>query len=190
MDKNTQMTEVLPSAPVEERENGGIGPVIRIGQLGKPHGIRGEINFTFTTDVWDNVDAEYLLLKTDGILVPFYLDEYRFRTDTTALLHFDGLDTVDDIQEYSGCEVYFPYSLLPEEDDSEYTWQHLVGYSIVDTQLGHIGEILRVDDSTPNVLFELQDGSLLPAAEDLICDVDHTERVLHMQLPDGLFDLD
>jgi hypothetical protein len=40
------------------------------------------------------------------------------------------------------------------------------------------------------MLFELQDGSLLPAAEDLICDVDHTERVLHMQLPDGLFDLD
>ena len=35
--------------------------------------------FAITDDVFDRVDAEYLVLDIDGILVPFYLEEYRFR---------------------------------------------------------------------------------------------------------------
>ena len=49
--------------------------VYKIGQLGKPHGYKGEIGFSFTSDVWDKVEADYLFLMLDGILVPFFLDE-------------------------------------------------------------------------------------------------------------------
>ena len=52
--------------------------VYKIGKLGKPHGVKGEITFAITDDVFDRVDAEYLVLDIDGILVPFYLEEYRF----------------------------------------------------------------------------------------------------------------
>ena len=33
--------------------------VYKIGILGKPHGVRGEIQFRFTDDVFDQCDAEY-----------------------------------------------------------------------------------------------------------------------------------
>ena len=36
--------------------------VYKIGQLGKPHGVKGEISFSFTTDVWDRVEADYLVI--------------------------------------------------------------------------------------------------------------------------------
>ena len=40
--------------------------VYRIGRLGKPHGVRGELSFQFEDDIFDRVDADYLILDIDG----------------------------------------------------------------------------------------------------------------------------
>ena len=61
--------------------------VYKIGKLGKPHGVKGEITFAITDDVFDRVDAEYLVLDIDGILVPFYLEEYRLRISIPRSRH-------------------------------------------------------------------------------------------------------
>lgn len=58
--------------------------VYKIGIFNKPHGIHGELSFTFTDDIFDRVEAEYLICLLDGIFVPFFIEEYRFRSDTTA----------------------------------------------------------------------------------------------------------
>lgn len=34
--------------------------VYRIGRIGKPHGVGGELSFMFDDDVFDRCDAEYL----------------------------------------------------------------------------------------------------------------------------------
>ena len=67
--------------------------VYRIGKIGKPHGVKGEVTMMFNDDVFDRVDAEYIILKTEGILVPFFFEEYRFRSDETAIVKFCDIDT-------------------------------------------------------------------------------------------------
>ena len=163
--------------------------VYKIGQLGKPHGVKGEISFSFTTDVWDRVEADYLVLLVDGILVPFFLEEYRFRGEHSALLKFIDLDTVESIQDIIGAEVYFPYSLTPDDDEADYTWSYFEGFHVHDEKAGDLGSIVRVDESTDNVLFELESGQLLPAVEAFITEIDHEGRIVRMQLPDGLLEL-
>ena len=163
--------------------------VYKIGQLGKPHSYKGEISFSFTTDVWDRVDADYLILLLDGILVPFFLEEYRFRGEHSALLKFVGLDSIESLQDIVGAEVYFPYSLTPEDEEVDYTWQSFVGYRIIDDEAGELGEVKSVDESTVNVLFELENGTLLPAVEEFIEEIDHEGRFLRMHLPEGLVEL-
>ena len=54
--------------------------VYKIGIFNKPHGIHGELSFTFTDDIFDRVEAEYLICLLDGIFVPFFIEEYRFRS--------------------------------------------------------------------------------------------------------------
>ncbi len=162
--------------------------VYKIGVLNKPHGVKGEISFTFTDDVWDRVEADYLICRIEGILVPFFLEEYRFRSEHSALLKFKGLDSCDDVQEMSGCEVYFPHALTPEEEPEDNSWQYFTGFRVVDHVAGDLGTIAAVDESTQNVLFKV--GHLLiPAAEDFVEDIDHKERVIRMRLPEGLTEL-
>ena len=52
--------------------------VFKIGIFNKPHGVKGEISFTFTDDIFDRVECEYLVCLLDGIFVPFFIEEYRF----------------------------------------------------------------------------------------------------------------
>ena len=65
--------------------------VYKIGLFNKPHGIHGELQFTFTDDIFDRVDCDYLVCLLDGIFVPFFMEEYRFRSDSTALVKLEGV---------------------------------------------------------------------------------------------------
>jgi len=87
--------------------------VYKIGSLTRTHGVRGEVAFQFTDDVWDRVEADYLFLRLDGLLVPFFLEEWRFRSDNVALLKFEDIDSADDARRIVGTEVYFPKDLTP-----------------------------------------------------------------------------
>ena len=72
--------------------------IFKIGIFNKPHGVKGEVSFTFTDDIFDRVDCEYLVCLLDGIFVPFFIEEYRFRSDTTALVKLEGVDKVKDVR--------------------------------------------------------------------------------------------
>lgn len=143
----------------------------------------------FTDDVWDRADADYVFLEVDGIQVPFFLEGWRFRSDSVALLKFQDIDSSEDANEYVGADVYFPHSLTPEPDeDDEYTWRHFTGWQVVDAQAGPIGIIDYVEDSTVNTIFCV-DGKLVPANEDFIERIEAKERIVYMTLPEGLLDL-
>ena len=160
--------------------------VYKIGRIGKPHGIGGEVTLRFSDDVFDRVDAEYLVLMVDGILVPFFIEEYRFRSEEVALVKFEDIDIMDRAAELTGCDVFFPRHLA-DIDNDVLTWSQIVGYDIVDVASGKvIGRIESVDESTINVLLELADGTLIPAVDEFIDDIDHEARKLFMSLPDGL----
>lgn len=162
--------------------------IYKIGRITRTHGVKGEVAMQFTDDVWDRVDADYLVLCIDGIHVPFFMEEYRFRSDTVALVKFLGYDSADDARELCGLDVWFPHSLTPDTHEGDYTWQYFTGFRVVDEKAGLLGTVDQVDDTTANVLLHI--GPLMvPAAEELITDVDHQGRTLHMRLPEGLLDL-
>ena len=163
--------------------------VYKIGKLGKAHGVKGEISFLFDDDVFDRTDADYLILDMDGILVPFFIEEYRFKTDDNALMKFEGIDTQERARELTGCEVYFPREMA-EDDEEQLSWAAIVGFELIDAITGKVaGKIASVDDSTINILFELEDGKLIPASEELITNVDTKKQQIIVKLPEGILEL-
>ena len=127
----------------------------------KPHGIGGELQFTFTDDIFelqftftddifDRVEAEYVVCPMDGILVPFFIESYRFRSDTTALMKLEGVDTQEQARQFINTPVYFPVKHAEEGEPGELSWDFFVGFRLEDTVHGHLGEVADVDTSTPN----------------------------------------
>ena len=163
--------------------------VYKIGRIGKAHGVKGEVSFNFDDDVFDRVEAEYLILEVDGILVPFFMEEYRFRSDSTALVKFEDIDTQERARELTNCDVYFLRDLADDEEEV-LTYSFLVVFGIIDASTGKkVGTIASIDESTLNILFELEDGTLIPASEELITDIDKDNKTITIALPEGILDL-
>lgn len=162
--------------------------VYKIGRLGKAHGVKGEVSFQFDDDVFDRTDADYLILDIDGILVPFFMEEYRFRSDALALVKFCDVDTQERASELTGSNVYF--RALAEDEEGMPSLASLIGFDLVEAKDGiRVGTIATIDDSTANLLFELEDGRLIPASDDLITDINIKERTIKMEIPEGLLEI-
>lgn len=165
--------------------------VFKIGVINKPHGVKGEVSFSFTDDIFDRVeDCDYLILMMDGILVPFFWEEYRFKSDNVVLVKFEGIDTAERAKMFINVEVYFPKKYMDEQDEIT-SWNFFVGFQVNDVRHGALGEIVDVDDATMNVLFVIEkegEELLLPAHEEFILDLDKKNRVLTVEIPEGLLD--
>ena len=156
--------------------------VYKIGIFNKPHGIHGELSFTFTDDIFDRVEAEYLICLLDGIFVPFFIEEYRFRSDTTALVKLEGVDTAERARMFTNIEVYFPMKHAEEAGPGELSWDFFVGFRMEEIHYGKLGEVTDVDYKGEELL--------IPAQEDFIIDIDRKHKVITMDLPEGLLALD
>lgn len=164
--------------------------VYKIGRIGKPHGIKGELTMMVEDDVFDRVEGEYLILLIDGILVPFFIEDYRFRSEQSALVKFCDIDTQERASELTGCDVFFPRSLSDSDDTDTLTWQEAIGYQLADDNSGKtLGTISYIDTSTANTLIELDNGMLIPAAYEIIKDINTEQRLITMSLPEGLMEI-
>lgn len=165
-----------------------------IGRVLRTHGVKGELNIElYDIDKAVPSDFSCLIFDIDSIFVPFFVKGERSRGASSVLIELDDVNSDNAASTFVGKEVYVLNSELGHDDgDDEYiTLEDLVGYTLYDTDGTLVGIIADVDDSTANVLFEVErpDNSTVhvPAAEPLVTDVDPEARTLTMNLPTGLF---
>lgn len=166
--------------------------LIKIGQFNKPHGLSGELAFTFTDDVFDRTECPYIVCEIDGIFVPFFLEEYRFRTDSTALVKLIDIDSADDGRMFTNLDVYFPKSYVHEEEAMQGGKDFFLNYKVMEETHGYLGDIVEIDDATANVLFVIENEDeeqlLVPAVDEFVTNIDEKNKIIYMKLPEGLIE--
>lgn len=168
--------------------------VYQIGRMGKAHGLKGEINFQFTDDVWDRADSDYIICEVDGILVPFFIEEYRFRSDSTAIMKLEDIDSIEQAQMLVNSPVFIEKKYQEELGEDEVSLHYFIGFKMLDGDDGKdIGTIIDIDDLTDNWLFivERPDGTevMIPAHEEFISEIRQEDKTMVMDLPLGLLEL-
>ena len=173
--------------------------LIGIGYIAKLHGLKGEMQATITDTVFDDVkNCPYFVCEMDGIYVPFFIKGYRFRSSETILLSFDDIDTQEKAELFCGKALYFDRKCFSKKEEEQYDAEveedlGYIGYTIIDKNLGPLGEITDINDQTANVLFIVDhDGEeiMIPAADDLVLEIDDEEQTILMDLPVGLVNLE
>lgn len=164
--------------------------LLKIGRFHKPHGVRGELAFSFTNDSFAEAENPFLICELDGVFVPFRLEEYRFTSGSAALVKLKTIDSDSKARRLANHDVYFPKNQIqPSGEDEIYTWEYFIGFHLIDEKLGEIGTIAAVDDSTLNTLFIIESSKgelLIPVSEELITHIDEAGKKIYLILPDGL----
>lgn len=173
--------------------------LIEIGHITKLHGLKGEMQAVVTDAVFDEVArCPYLVCEMDGIFVPFFIQGYRFRSSEAILLSFDDIDSQENAEQFCGKTLYFDRKCFTPDEEEEYDAEveedlGYIGYTIIDKQLGELGEVIDINDQTANVLFIVDhegEELMIPAADELVLEIDDEERTILMDLPIGLVNME
>lgn len=168
--------------------------VFKIGYISKQRGLRGEVEMVFTDDCFDTGSADYLVLDMDGILVPFFWEEYSFKNNETAILKFEEIDSEEQARKLVGHSVYYPKEHTAEADENEgatlSSYKALTGFAVYNAHDVLVGSIVHVDDSSANTLLtiETKDGSdfMFPFHNDFLLGFDLRERYVKLDIPEEL----
>ena len=176
--------------------------LFKIGKFAKPHGVKGEISLLTTFDLLDETGAGdsdgagaglFLVCEMEGICVPFFIESCRYKTDNVTLVKLENVDSDEAAKVFMNQEVHISTTLMNSASSTDgITFDNFIGYKVIDEAKGYLGDITDVDESTQNILFSINYNGgelLLPAVEDFIINVDHKEKSLTTNIPDGLFDL-
>lgn len=168
---------------------------IAIGRVSKTHGVDGALKLKIKDRYWDDfVEAEVLFVEMTGKLVPYFIEEFRGGQD--PIVKFEDLDQREAAQALGGKEIFMRESdLLPTEENKAKEieqYERFEGYQVQDKELGALGKIEEIIESPGQHLAILQYQGrevTIPLNPVFIQSVDHAEKKLIMDLPEGLLEL-
>ena len=156
------------------------------GKFLKPHGTKGEIGLQSDGFTLGD-DCDYVACDIDGILVPFFFETIRSKSSDISIVKVERMESAEDVRFLTNRDTFIPRQWV--EESEELTWSYFKGFKAIDTELGELGEIVDVDDSTMNTLFVVEgenDETLIPAQEEFIVNIDHENKEIIFELPEGL----
>lgn len=165
----------------------------KIGRAFKPHGINGEISISLDYDCIPTLFS-CLIFEIEGIFVPFFIEQFREKSQNSFLVKFKGMYSDVDVAELSNHDIYAQKFELDVDDDCDEMYaEDFIGYKIYEQNKDLIGEIIDYDDSTENALFIVrtveEEIVYIPIVEDFIVDINNIDKNVTMALPSGLLDL-
>ena len=164
--------------------------LIEIGWTGRAHGLNGEIKLRVSEFYEDDLLAAGSVFIGDPP-VPFFPEQ--FRGGGALIAKFEGFDTRESITLLSNKPLFLSArNVTAREPEEETPFHFLIGFSIEAPDYPRLGPITEIMDLPDHYLasFEHEGRELLiPLHEELIESVNETERVVRMNLPQGLLSL-
>lgn len=156
------------------------GDLVEVGKILKTHGYEGKLRI----DLDDNIDIkEPLFLMFHQKPVPFFVHE----TSSRSIVSFNFIDTLEKAQALVGKTIYAPAS--DEEIESD---QGILSYQVYDADERLIGVVVDTIESNAQDVIVVQSDEkevMIPFVEEFIIEFNLDEKIIIMDLPDGLLDL-
>ena len=159
------------------------------GKFLKPHGTKGEIGLEGDSILLGD-ECDFVACDIDGILVPFFFETRRTKNNDTLIVKIERMESAEEVRFLTNREAYIPKEWT--EESEALSWSFFRGFLAVDENLGELGEITDIDESTINTLFVIDndgDEILIPAQEEFIIGIDQENREIIFNLPEGLVSL-
>ncbi|HZL56220.1 MAG TPA: ribosome maturation factor RimM [Bryobacteraceae bacterium] len=163
---------------------------VAIAILLKPRGNRGELvaeALTSRPERFANLKTVHLFGSGEP-----YRVESVWAHGGTSIFKFAGIDSISDAERLRGMEVRVPASERIELPAGEYFHSDLIGCELRDAATDRpIGRVTGFEEYGGSGLLEIDGGRLLVPFVKAICtDIRPAERVIRVNLPDGLETLD
>lgn len=167
--------------------------LVETGTIAGTHGLRGDLKVRPTTNGSQVLlGAETVVLHcTDGRQLTVGVVKTSMHKQI-ILLTLEGYDHIDKVQGLLSAKVFMACEQFPELEAGSHYWHQLQGLQVVDSQLGDIGTLTSVLETSGHDVYVAEGvhGEVMfPAVEAFIDEIDLEQGQMRVTLPDGLIEL-
>ncbi|MFX0549092.1 ribosome maturation factor RimM [Hathewaya histolytica] len=141
-----------------------------IGQISKPHGVRGEMKiYPLTNDYKRFKELSYILI--DG--KEYKIESCKLQTDR-VILKLEGIETIEDVMKYKNKQVSIKREDGIELSEGEYYIADLIGCTVFDTEDTFLGEVYDVIETGSNDVYWVKSEKeevLIPAIASVVNEI-------------------
>jgi 16S rRNA processing protein RimM len=165
---------------------------ILLGKITKVSGYEGAVTVKLEKIFTENIpQMESVFLEIEGRPVPFFISDLEYSGADILKLWFDGYNSIDKISEFTGCRIFL--TSAPDSGSQNEDNQNLIGYSVFAPEnnlLGSISDLISNNGQwLLNVMSLNKKNILLPFHEHFIISIDKKKKIVVMDIPEGLLEI-
>ena len=161
-------------------------PVVIIGRVGAPYGVKGWVHvqsFTKPTDNLLNYKTWYLRAKSDWIPIEVVAAKLQGKNIVALLDRNHNRETV---QHLTNSDIGIPHSLLPPLKSGEYYWADIIGLTVSNEENIELGQVVDFFTTGANDVMVVRDAEnkqhLIPYVPEMfILDVDLARKQIRVR---------
>ena len=166
--------------------------ILQVGVISSTHGLKGEVKvFPTTDDVNRFKSLKEVILDTGKEKKILKIEGVKFFKQF-AILKFNGIDSINEIEQYKGKGLYVTRDNAVKLKKDEYFIADLIDLLVLDEDENEIGVLVDVMQTGANdvyVVKMLDDKEvLLPAIKECILSIDMEHRKMIIHMMNGLLD--
>lgn len=156
------------------------------GVVDKSHGTKGELRLSFEQN---SKIKEWVFLEIQGKPVPFFI-EYRSDNQYEPIVKLEGIDTPNQSERFVGKNILIQATQTKRRTRA--VDLDIIGYKLLDSTYGELGKVENIEEMPQQLLIYTtykNNELLIPAVEAFIEEIDEKKKIIYLNLPEGMLDL-
>lgn len=170
------------------------GNMVRVGRVGKAHGIKGELkvlpDFGSPEDFLNYHEVSFVYPDTKS-RQNFKISRCRPQAKI-VVLQLDGVGDRTMAETFCGSEVWIDKNSLPAQPDGNFYWHDLIGLQVVTESGRKLGQVENILATGGHDILVILDGSheyLIPLRKEFLLHSDPAAGILTVAEVPGLFEI-
>ncbi len=165
----------------------------KVGKIKGSHGIKGEVFLLiFSKDTsWVTTKIKIHLNKNEKDFQTFTLNRVKSHKEGVIAI-LDGITTRNESDLLIGQEIWVDKDIFTSKNQQSLYLLEIEGFEIIDKQAGSIGFIKGFSSNGAQDLLLVEDNDAeyeIPFVKDFIVNINHEDRTVETNLPEGLLDI-
>lgn len=164
--------------------------LLRLGVVTGTHGLRGDLKVRpQAPDAHALLKAKRIFLRRSGDSAVAFRPVRALAHKGFLLVRLEGMDNIDAVQPLVGAEVLVRRADMAQPPEGEAYWLDMQGMTVSDRTYGELGTLDELFSTAAHDIYVVHGRYgevLIPAVEAFVVKVDTVNRLMLVDLPDGL----
>ena len=167
---------------------------LKVGKIVNTHSLKGEVKVISSTDFEEErfkKGSKLLITRGNQVVKEVVVESYRTHKNN-LLVKFEGIDSIEEAEKFKNLQLKVDSENLSELEENEFYFHEIIGCEVFDENNISLGEIIEILTPGANDVWVIKNKNgkeiLIPYIEDVVKNVDIPNKIINIEVMEGLID--